>query len=337
MTTSIRADAALTSPPSSLSQEARDFIAQSSSADWLTSDLSAGSADLAQLRRENTDIGRAGWEAHARAECPVLVEDDAVGGVPVQWVVPAEVRAADQQHGETVVLFLFGGAFVVGSPEDDLSMTARLAHSTHLRVCVPRYRLAPEHPFPAASADVSAVFRGFGGGIGGVLLVGESAGGNLALNLLLDVLADAPGEAELPTIRAVALLSPWIDLTHSGASHAGNQGLDPTLSVPHFLGPASRAYAAGAASSAAVSPLFRGMPSQVPPTVISSASRDLLLSDAERLAAKLRAAAPADGSVVDLRVAHGLWHVYEWYPQLPEAAESLRGIADFLLEHAFGE
>ena len=81
-------------------------------------------------------------------------------------------------------------------------------------------------------------------------------------------------------------------------------------------------------ASPEVSPLFADIPAQCvfPPTVISSGTRDLLLSDSVRLAAKLRAA----GVTVELRVAEGLWHVFEWYPELPEARASLHGVASFL-------
>lgn len=127
--------------------------------------------------------------------------------------------------------------------------------------------------------------------------------------------------------QAVALLSPWIDLTHSGDSHATLAGLDPTLSVEHFLQPASMAYAGERVlSSPEVSPLFAAIPPTFPPTIISSATRDLLLSDSVRLASKLR----AQGVTTQLQIAEGLWHVFEWYPHLPEAAESMQAIAGFL-------
>jgi len=133
----------------------------------------------------------------------------------------------------------------------------------------------------------------------------------------------------------VGLLSPWIDLTHSGDSHVTLEGLDPTLSVKHFLEPASRAYVNNSVDilgSPAVSPLFAHIPPTFPPTIISSATRDLLFSDSVRLASKLR----EQGVVVDFRVAEGLWHVFEWYTDLPEAAESLTSIANFLLRHCQG-
>merc|ERR1712113_511788 len=111
-----------------------------------------------------------------------------------------------------------------------------------------------------------------------------------------------------------------------GDSHATLADQDPSLSVKHFLEPASLAYAGTQSrASPAISPVFAEIPSKFPPTIISTATRDLLLSDSVRIAAKLRAA----GTTVDLRVAEGLWHVFE-YHKIPEAEESMRGITSFL-------
>jgi acetyl esterase/lipase len=116
-------------------------------------------------------------------------------------------------------------------------------------------------------------------------------------------------------------------LTHSGDSHATGFGLDPTLSVKHFLEPASLVYAGlRDTSDSEISPLFAEIPSGFPPTLISTATRDLLLSDSVRLAQKLR----AKNCPVDFRVTEGLWHVFEWYPPCPEAVASLLEISKFL-------
>jgi acetyl esterase/lipase/D-serine deaminase-like pyridoxal phosphate-dependent protein len=302
---------------------------------------------MAVLRLEDGQYALAGCRT-VLAETGCTVENGVVGGVPVQWVHPG--RGADSLGGAEVVLYMFGGGFVRGRPEDDLSISARLAHKTQRRVCVPRYRLAPEHPFPAARDDVMAVYRALcapGGGKGrgsGVVVAGESAGGNLAWSLVLRVAAATAAAAEkghncgdddmnLPLPQAVALLSPWIDLTHGGDSHVTLAAVDPVLSVPNFLDPAAAAYAGGrrALDSPDISPLFAAVPAAVlmPPTIISTGTRDLLLSDSTRLAAKMRAA----GAVVDLRVAEGMWHVFEWYPQLPEAKTTMDEIGQFLSAH----
>ena len=192
-------------------------MTQSIGAKWETADLSSVES-LATLRRDNSEVGEAGWEV-VKGECSVTLEDEVIGGVSCQWVSPVTTE------GPEVVLYMYGGAFVVGSPEDDLSMTARIASYMGRRVCVPRYRLAPKHPFPDAHHDVMAVYRALVANGCGVFIIGESAGGNLALGLVLSISAAA--DISLPL--AVAMLSPWIDLTHSGDSHATLLDLDPTL------------------------------------------------------------------------------------------------------------
>jgi len=282
-------------------------------------------AGVARLRADNTDAAAAGC-ARVQAELGTKVEDAVVGGVPVVWVTPRSVR------GTEVALYMFGGAFVVGTPEDDLSISARLADELGRRVCAPRYRRAPEHPFPAARDDAMAVYRALQAdeSCGGVLVVGESAGANLAWGLTLNLAR----LSDLTPPMAVALLSPWLDLTHGGDSHTTLHYVDPTLSVPYQLDPAAKAYAGGRpTASPDISPLFAELPpGPVSPTIICSATRDLLLSDSLRLASKLS----ARGDPVELRVADGLWHVFEWYPDIPEAAESVKAIATFLSEHMSG-
>jgi len=267
------------------------------------------------LREENSEVAAPGCEAVQKELGVCVTNNHTMGDVPVQWVEPQVVS------GSEVILYLFGGGFIVGCPEDDVSISARLAHMLGRRLCAPKYRLAPEHPYPAARDDVMAVFEALSDS-STVILIGESAGGNLALGLLLDIAA-----AGLVLPKAVALLSPYIDLTFSGDSHCTLEGLDPTLSVKYFLEPASYAYAGSEPREhPKVSPLWADIPSSLPPTIISTATRDLLLSDSVRLAAKLR----AKDVTVELQIAEGLWHVFEWYPELPEAAESLQAIANFL-------
>lgn len=124
---------------------------------------------------------------------------------------------------------------------------------------------------------------------------------------------------------AAALLSPWCDLTHGGDSLTANDGRDPTLTLAYVEG-AARLYAgATPPNNAAVSPIL-GALDGLPPTLVTSGTRDLLLSQSVELTARLRTA----GVETDLRVWDGLWHVFEFYDELPEAAQSLREIAKFL-------
>ncbi len=333
--TSIQVNLPPPPPPSSVSAEARDFI-RLATADWAHTDISVGSAALAQLRADNHDAGfNIGFVKFVKRECAIEVTDDEVftneadssHTVKAQWVLP---KRSDPAASDTVVLYFFGGGSVVGSPEDDLCMSARLAHLTGLALCAPRYRLAPESPFPAARDDCAVVFRALAARYARVVVAGESMGAHLALGLVLDV-AKTPDAKKIP---CVVLWSPWIDLSHSGDSHITNNGGDPTLSVPHFLHPAAVAYAGGRPlASPEISPLFRpqGDFDGFPPCYISSATRDLLLSDCALLAQKLQLTDNANE--VTLAIAEGLWHVYEWTPRLPEARRSMEAVSRFIKRH----
>ena len=294
--------------PTTVSPAARAFLTDAQPLTMM--DISPG--PLAQRRREIYDVAAPGGKRLA-ATLGVQTEEAEVAGVPVQWITPANLR-----HNHTL-LYFFGGGHITGSPDEDLSITARLAHQMGARVCAPHYRLAPEHPFPAARQDGVAVYTALAAK-GRIALAGESAGANLVLALL----------SQTPTMpKAVALLSPWCDLTHQGDTITTLDGIDPSLDLTHQLQHMARGYAGGRAlSDPEISPLFAPVDG-FPPTIITTGTRDLLLSDAARLSTKLRAA----GVTVDLRVFEGMWHVFEYYPDLPEADLSTQGIADFLTHH----
>lgn len=300
-------------PPALISPAAKRFLLDALPIADLNLSLDALIGKRQEIHASVSPGGRA-----VQAELKVAVEWAELAGVPVQWVLPQAAR------DDAIVLYFFGGGHITGSPDEDLAITARLAHFSGCRICVPAYRLAPEHPYPAALDDALGVYEALlkkhrGQRIG---LAGESAGGNLVLGLIGT--AAAAGLA-LPDV--VALMSPWCDLGHSGDSIRTLDGIDPTLDLDHQLCHMARAYAGGRdLTSPEISPLFAQVPAGFPPTVITSGTRDVLLSDAARLSTKLREA----GVTVDLRISEGMWHVFEYYPDLPEAEASLRGIAAFM-------
>ena len=248
----------------------------------------------------------------------VAVSEVTAGGVPAHWL------AAPGTEPGRVLLFLHGGGFELGSLRSDGELAARLGRASGMRVLFPEYRLAPEHPFPAAIDDVLAAWRWLRAGEGlsarSIAVAGDSAGGGLAVALL--VAARDAGE-ELPA--AAVLMSPTVDLTSSGASMTERADQDP-LSTPAMLRQFAAGYLAGAdPATPLASPLFASL-TGLPPLFIQVGTADLLLSDSERLAA----AATRAGVDVSLHVGEGLPHVYPIMLGTPEAEQATQQTGTFL-------
>ena len=263
---------------------------------------------------------RAGFEPAARravARHKVQTQDIEIAGIACMEVKP------EGEQTERTVLYCYGGGYVTGSPFEDLPITAALADHLKARVVAIGYRLAPEHPYPAAVDDGFAVYQSVCRSCapGTWAIAGESAGGNLALALMQRAAA-----AGLAMPGAAALLSPWCDLANQGDSLSSNAGRDPTLHPDH-LEDAARAYAGGRdLTDPLVSPIYGAFSDRFPPVIMTTGTRDLLMSGVVRLSRVMEQA----GMSVDLRVWDGLWHVFEFYDELPEAAASLREIADHI-------
>src|SRR3954465_1427680 len=251
----------------------------------------------------------------------VLVSEVSAGGVPAHWLT---APGADEDR---VLLFLHGGGYQLGSLRSDGELAARLGRASGMRVLFPEYRLAPEHPFPAAIDDVRAVWRWLRTdqqlSARSLALAGASAGGGLAVALLVAT-RDA-GDA-LPA--AAVLMSPTVDLTSSGASMTDRADEDP-ISTPPVLRQLASDYLAGAdPKTPLASPLFASL-SGLPPLLVQVGTSDLLLSDSERLAE----AATEAGVDVLLEVGEGLPHVYQLALGTPEAAQATERAGKFLRAH----
>jgi monoterpene epsilon-lactone hydrolase len=248
----------------------------------------------------------------------VVVTGVTAGGVPAHWL------AAPGADPGRVLLFLHGGGYELGSLRSDGELAARVGRESGMRVLFPEYRLAPEHPFPAAIDDVLAAWRWLRTDqklrARSIAVAGDSAGGGLAVALLVAT-RDA-GEA-LPA--AAALMSPTVDLTSSGASMTERANQDP-FSTPAMLRQFASEYLAGAdPKTPLASPLFASL-SGLPPLLVQAGTADLLLSDSERLAA----AASEAGVDVILEIGVGLPHVYQIMHGTPEAAKATERIGKFL-------
>jgi epsilon-lactone hydrolase len=193
----------------------------------------------------------------------VQVTDVTGGGVPAHWLT------APGTNADRVLMFLHGGGFELGSVRSDGELAARLGRASGMRVLFPEYRLAAEHPFPAAVDDVLAAWHWLRDGqhlsAPSIAVAGDSAGGGLAVALLV-----ATRDAGAPLPAAAALMSPTVDLTSSGASMTERADQDP-FSTPAMLRQFAAGYLAGAdPTTPLASPLFAAL-AGLPPLLFKSA------------------------------------------------------------------
>ncbi|MCB1388934.1 MAG: alpha/beta hydrolase fold domain-containing protein [Rhodobacteraceae bacterium] len=244
-----------------------------------------------------------------------LALEATVGGVPGRWV-------SNRPTGAGTLLYLHGGAYLLGSSRTHTGLAAALALRTGARVFLPDYRLAPEHPFPAAFDDALAAYDGLvaqGNAPAEIVLGGDSAGGGLALALLGHLCRERRPPAGL------FAFSPWTDLTFSGASLVTNASSDQVLPAHRLT--ETRAMILGGARPAdaddpRLSPLHAGFPG-APPVLIHAAATEILRDDAQRMRGRLPEA--------EIRIAGDLPHVWPMLDGwLPEAAETLDHTARFI-------
>ena len=211
----------------------------------------------------------------------VDVETDLVGGVPGVWVLPRHARP-----GQAIV-HLHGGWFNFGAASAFVNLVGHIASRARARAFIPDYRLAPEHPFPAAVEDAVACYRGLHDQvIDRVALTGDSAGGNLAL-VLASRIANEPAANGL-ALDGVAVLSPITDLTLSGETYRTRADADPLFTRPQVM-ELVRAYLGSEDSThPQASPLY-GRLSGLPPVRIHVGDDEVLLSDSLRYVARAAA------------------------------------------------
>lgn len=254
---------------------------------------------------------------------PAWIDVEPADGAPVQtdWVT------TERSDRDRVVLHLHGGAYILGSPRTHRGLAAALARTARARVLLPDYRLAPEHPFPAALDDAVATYRWLvhqrGVDPARVAVCGDSAGGGLALALLVRL-----RELGEPLPACYVGLSPWTDLAGTGASMQDNAARDPWLRAE--LTPLAAVAYAGDRSldDPLVSPLYADL-TGLPPMLVHAGDHEILLDDARRTVERAREA----GVVADLGVFDGLWHVFQAFPGIPESRWSLREIGAFIRRH----
>jgi acetyl esterase/lipase len=242
--------------------------------------------------------------------------------------VAAELLTPPGADPERLLVYFHQGAFVMGSAAEFRGPIGEIARAAGMRALVPDYRLAPGNPFPAGLEDCVAAYRwalGRGYLPGRIAFAGDSAGGNLAVTAMLAARAEG-----LPLPAAGVSLSAWHDMESAGESFAANAAADPLITreanlemAVAYLGPD------GDPRDPLANPLFADL-TGLPPMFLRSGSREVLLSDAERLAERLRGAAVE----VDWEPAEGMVHMWYLYLDfLPEARQTVLEAASFLGSH----
>jgi monoterpene epsilon-lactone hydrolase len=241
-----------------------------------------------------------------------------------EWIVPPAIRPG-------VILYLHGGGFVSCSPATHRPITAALARKAQRRVFSVDYRLAPEHPFPAALDDVLAAYEWLletGVPSSAVALAGDSAGGNLAVSLVLRL-----RDTGRPQPACVVVFSPFTDLAARGRTVLTNDGRDPMFRSENLPAFASAYLEAVRPDDPAASPAYAVL-SDLPPMLVHVGSTELLLDDARRMHSSICSLGGSSRLHVYDDVAH-CWQMFAWI--VPEATESLREAAAFIEQYLGGE
>jgi len=251
----------------------------------------------------------------------VTVTAASLGGVPTAEIT---IDGVEPRH---VVLYFHGGVYVLGDAFAAAGLAAEVGRRTGAKVISVDYRLAPEHPYPAATDDALAAYEALlrgGTHPSDIVFAGESAGGGLAVATLVEA-----REHGLPLPAAAYLMSPYADLTLSGESMRTKHDADPLLNRENLL-PRITDYTAGKdAASELISPVFADL-SGLPPLIIQAGSHEVLLDDAVRLA---RQAAAAEVEVT-LEITPGVPHVFQNYHAiLDEAGAALDRAGQLLSAH----
>ncbi|MEJ2194010.1 MAG: alpha/beta hydrolase [Ignavibacteriaceae bacterium] len=249
------------------------------------------------------------------------IEKLQIGKVRAEWI------SVGTTLENCVILYLHGGAYCIGSLNTHRELAARISKASKIRTLLIDYRLAPEHPFPAAIEDVVFTYdwllkNGFLSN--NVIIIGDSAGGGLAISTLVKL-----RDLGAPIPAAAVCISPWTDLELTGNSIQTHTSKDPFL-TPQWLQLMAKYYAANNDfQTPLISPNYADL-SMLPPLLIQAGSDDILLSDSIRLAEH----ACESGVDSTLDIWENMWHVWHFFAgKMPEANRAINQISNFIYEH----
>ena len=276
----------------------------------------AGPASLADLRAADATMGDATGEPDA-----VTYASVSANGVPALWVTP---QGAEPTR---TMLYLHGGGYVIGSSATHRKMVGHLAKAAGCRALVVDYRLAPEHPHPAAVQDAVAAYRFLleqGNAPSAMVVAGDSAGGGLTVALLVSL-----RDAGVTLPAAAMALSPWVDLEGTGESVTTRAEVD-LMVTPALTKVMTDLYMGGQdLRQPTASPLYADLRG-LPPLYVQVGDEETLLDDSTRLVARARAA----GVEASLDVFPEMWHVFQLFAGfLPEADDAVVRLGAFARRH----
>ncbi len=291
---------------------------------WLTSlyfrTVDAKKANVHSIRRRWHVLAKILWTAIG-----VRKEYRETGGLDALWLRPK--RAPDRK----LLLYLHGGAYIMGSIATHRQMVSHIAKRSGVHTLLPEYRLAPEHPFPAAIEDAVGLYRSLladGFAANDIAIAGDSAGGGLTVATLLSL-----RDAGDPLPAAACLLSPWLDLSASGESMSTHAEKDPWFK-PRDMPIVARYYCKDEElKNPLVSPVYADW-TGLPPIYIQVGEWEILLSDSTRAADRVSAV----GGNVKLEIWPGMWHVFQAFLLvMPEARDAIQTLGRKMRETVQGE
>jgi len=248
----------------------------------------------------------------------VRIEKITIEGIPGEWVT------APNAVGNRVFLYLHGGGYCLGSCNTHRNMGVKLSRATATRVLVIEYRLAPEHPFPAAVEDAVSAYRWLissGFAPERIVVGGDSAGGGLTMAMLI-TLRDA-GD---PLPAAVVLMSPWTDMEGTGESMKTRAEFDPWLKPEELPAMAALYIRDLDPRHPLVSPIYADLQG-LPPMLVHVGHDEILLDDSVRLVERARAA----GVDVTFKIWENMWHVFQGFAEkVPEGRQAIKEIGDYV-------
>ncbi len=273
-------------------------------------------ADVDKMRRRLDQLGRL-----TRVARNVAIEEDRLHGLKVEWYRPENALSGK------VLLYLHGGAFVLGSCDSHRKLVTQIARAGRIDAVLPEYRLAPEHPYPAGLQDCVGVYRAlldYGYNPDNIVVGGDSAGGGLTMSLMLEL-----RHSGAPLPGAAVLLSPFLDLSASGESVTTRAAQEPWFRAEDVHVVIKYYCPDENLEDPLISPVFANV-AGLPPTLVQVGDDEILLSDSTRIAEKMKAA----GVEVELQIFPEMWHVFQLFVgKMPESRVAVDKIGDFIKAH----